>query len=81
VPMAHAAKFFELLGGAQRDGGSDGSGISKARLALLSGLTHFRDAIFQKQLTRFHQDRVGSERAILGDLKIIKYLPGGVMQE
>ena len=38
---AHAAEFFELLGGGKRDGGWDGSGVSNARLAILPGLTHY----------------------------------------
>jgi pimeloyl-ACP methyl ester carboxylesterase len=38
---AHAAQFFELLGGGKKDGGWDGSGISNARLAILPGLTHY----------------------------------------
>ena len=41
VQTAHAVKFFELLGGGQRDGGWDGSGFSKARLAILPGVTHY----------------------------------------
>jgi pimeloyl-ACP methyl ester carboxylesterase len=41
VPAAHAAQFFELLGGGKKDGGWDGSGIAKARLAILPGLTHY----------------------------------------
>ncbi|HEY2942790.1 MAG TPA: alpha/beta hydrolase [Vicinamibacteria bacterium] len=41
VRTAHAVQFFELLGGGQRDGGWDGSGISPARLAILPGLTHY----------------------------------------
>ena len=41
VRTAHAVQFFELLGGGQKDGGWDGSGVSKARLAILPGLTHY----------------------------------------
>ncbi len=41
VRPAHIVQFFELLGGGQRDGGWDGSGISNARLAILPGLTHY----------------------------------------
>ena len=41
VSPAHAVQFFELLGGGQKDGGWDGSGVSKARLAILPGLTHY----------------------------------------
>jgi len=40
-PPAHAAEFFGLLGGGQRDGGWDGSGLSNARLAILPGMTHY----------------------------------------
>ena len=40
-PPAHAAEFFALLGGGQRDGGWDGSGLSNARLAILPGMTHY----------------------------------------
>ena len=41
IPPAHAAQFFELLGGGKKDGGWDGSGMSNARLAILPGLTHY----------------------------------------
>lgn len=41
VRTAHAVEFFELLGGGQKDGGWDGSGMSNARLAILPGLTHY----------------------------------------
>jgi len=41
VRTAHAVEFFELLGGGRADGGWDGSGISKARLAILPGVTHY----------------------------------------
>jgi pimeloyl-ACP methyl ester carboxylesterase len=41
VPPSHIVRFFELLGGGKRDGGLDGSGMSKARLAILPGLTHY----------------------------------------
>ncbi len=42
MPPSHAAQFFELLGGGQRDAGWDGSGMSPtARLAILPGLTHY----------------------------------------
>lgn len=44
VPVSHAAEFFELLGGSQKDGGWDGSGISNARLAILPGVTHYNIA-------------------------------------
>lgn len=40
-PPAHAAEFFGLLGGGQRDAGLDGSGIPEARLAILPGTTHY----------------------------------------
>jgi pimeloyl-ACP methyl ester carboxylesterase len=37
----HAVQFFQLLGGGKKDAGWDGSGMSKARLAILPGLTHY----------------------------------------
>lgn len=40
-PPAHAVELFGLLGGGKRDGGWDGSGRPKARLAILPGLTHY----------------------------------------
>lgn len=41
VRTAHAVEFFELLGGGKADAGWDGSGMSKARLAILPGTTHY----------------------------------------
>lgn len=41
IPPMHAAQFFELLGGGKRDAGRDGAGMSSARLAILSGTTHY----------------------------------------
>lgn len=40
MPRA-AVEFFELLGGGQKDAGWDGSGVSKSRLAILPGITHY----------------------------------------
>jgi len=40
VRPEHVVEFFQLLGG-RRDAGWDGSGISKARLAILPGVTHY----------------------------------------
>ncbi len=40
-PPALAAEFFELLGGGQRDAGWDGSGMPRARLAILPATTHY----------------------------------------
>lgn len=40
-PPAHAVEVFGLLGGGQRDGGWDGSGQPRSRLAILPGLTHY----------------------------------------
>jgi pimeloyl-ACP methyl ester carboxylesterase len=37
----HMVEFFHLLGGGMKDGGVDGSGMSKARLAILPGTTHY----------------------------------------
>jgi pimeloyl-ACP methyl ester carboxylesterase len=41
VRPAHVVEFFELLGGGRRDAGWDRSGMSRARLAILPGLTHY----------------------------------------
>jgi len=41
VRTSHAVEFFELLGGGQKDAGWDGSGMSKSRLAVLPGITHY----------------------------------------
>jgi pimeloyl-ACP methyl ester carboxylesterase len=41
MPSSHMAAFYELLGGSQKDPGWDGSGMSRARLAILPGLTHY----------------------------------------
>ena len=41
TPPTHSAEFFALLGGGQRDGGLDGSGMTHSRLAILPGKTHY----------------------------------------
>jgi pimeloyl-ACP methyl ester carboxylesterase len=41
IVARHGVEFFELLGGGKKDGGWDGSGISKGRLAILPGVTHY----------------------------------------
>ena len=41
VRTSHAVAFFDLLGGGQKDGGYDGSGMSASRLAILPGMTHY----------------------------------------
>jgi pimeloyl-ACP methyl ester carboxylesterase len=41
LPPRHAVEFFELLGGGQRDASWDGSGMTKHRLAILPGVTHY----------------------------------------
>lgn len=40
-PPSHAVEMFGLLGGGQRDGGWDGSGQPKSRLAIVPGFTHY----------------------------------------
>jgi pimeloyl-ACP methyl ester carboxylesterase len=40
-PPAHSVELFGLLGGGKRDGGWDGSGKGKNRLAILPGVTHY----------------------------------------
>jgi pimeloyl-ACP methyl ester carboxylesterase len=41
----HAVDFFELLGGGQRDAHWDRSGMTKHRLAILPGTTHYEIAV------------------------------------
>jgi pimeloyl-ACP methyl ester carboxylesterase len=41
VPPSHAVELFGLLGGGKKDGGWDGSGKPKSRLAILPGHTHY----------------------------------------
>jgi pimeloyl-ACP methyl ester carboxylesterase len=41
VPPRHAVEFFELLGGGKRDAGFDRSGMTRHRLAILPGVTHY----------------------------------------
>jgi pimeloyl-ACP methyl ester carboxylesterase len=41
IPPVHAAEFFGLLGGGERDAGWDGSGMPESRLAILPGTTHY----------------------------------------
>jgi pimeloyl-ACP methyl ester carboxylesterase len=44
LPPAHAAEFFALLGGGKKDAGWDNSGLTKHRLAILPGVTHYNMA-------------------------------------
>ena len=58
-PPSHAVELFSLLGGGQRDGGWDGSGRPKSRLAILPGLTHytiFSDETLASTALRFLDD-------------------------
>ena len=58
-PPSHAVELFSLLGGGQRDGGWDGSGRPKSRLAILPGLTHytiFSDELLASTALRFLDD-------------------------
>jgi pimeloyl-ACP methyl ester carboxylesterase len=41
LPPAHAVEFFGLLGGGLRDAGWDHSGMTRHRLAVLPGVTHY----------------------------------------
>jgi pimeloyl-ACP methyl ester carboxylesterase len=41
IRPSHAAAFYELLGGGQKDAGWDGSGMIASRLAILPWLTHY----------------------------------------
>ena len=37
----HIVRFYQLLGGGLRDGGWDGAGMARHRLAILPGVTHY----------------------------------------
>jgi pimeloyl-ACP methyl ester carboxylesterase len=41
LPPSHAVEFFELLGGGRRDASWDRSGMTRHRLAILPGVTHY----------------------------------------
>jgi pimeloyl-ACP methyl ester carboxylesterase len=41
MPPSHAVEFFGLLGGGQRDANWDRSGMTRHRLAILPGVTHY----------------------------------------
>src|SRR5437879_6491396 len=41
IPPSHAVEFFELLGGGHRDAGWDHSGMTRHRLPILPGVTHY----------------------------------------
>jgi len=41
LPPSHTVEFFELLGGGKRDANWDGPGMTRHRLAILPGLTHY----------------------------------------
>jgi pimeloyl-ACP methyl ester carboxylesterase len=41
LPPSHAVELFELLGGGRRDANWDRSGMTKHRLAILPGVTHY----------------------------------------
>jgi pimeloyl-ACP methyl ester carboxylesterase len=41
MPPSHAVEFFGLLGGGRHDAGWDRSGMTRHRLAVLPGLTHY----------------------------------------
>jgi pimeloyl-ACP methyl ester carboxylesterase len=41
ISPLHAAEFFDLLGGGQKDAGWDGSLPTEMRLAIMPGLTHY----------------------------------------
>ncbi len=41
IRPAHAVRFFELLGGGQKEAGWDGAGMPNSRLAILPATTHY----------------------------------------
>jgi len=59
-PPSHAVELFALLGGGLKDGGWDGSGMTKNRLAILPGLTHynlFADPVLAEVANRFLEEK------------------------
>ncbi len=59
ISPVHAAEFFELLGGGKQEGKWDGSGMPKARLAILPGTTHytiFTSPLLAEVVRRFLQE-------------------------
>lgn len=48
ISPSHMVEFFGKLGGGQKDAAWDGSGLSRSRLAILPGLTHYN--IFRSPL-------------------------------
>jgi hypothetical protein len=41
LPPSHAVEFFGLLGGGKRDANWDRTGMTRHRLAILPGVTHY----------------------------------------
>lgn len=41
LPPRHAVEFFELLGGGRREANWDRAGMTRHRLAILPGATHY----------------------------------------
>jgi pimeloyl-ACP methyl ester carboxylesterase len=65
-PPSHAAEFFALLGGGQRDPGFDVAARPLARLAVLPGLTHytiFNAPALQSAVIEFLESESGSAAA------------------
>ena len=51
MPPRHAVEMFELLGGGGRDASWDRSGMTRHRLAILPGATHY-DTNVRPELAR-----------------------------
>lgn len=62
LPPPHAVEFFGLLGGGKRDAGWDLSGLTRHRLAILPGLTHY-DIFTSPALVRAVLPFLNGERA------------------
>jgi hypothetical protein len=70
LPPRHAVEFFELLGGGKRDDVWDRSGMTRYRLAILPGLTHYdidvAPALAATAATFLGDDRANAVTVALG---------------
>ena len=65
VPPSHAVEFFQLLGGGQKDGGWDKSGLTNSRLSILPGTTHyeiFRSPLMVAVVTSFLDETIADKK-------------------
>jgi pimeloyl-ACP methyl ester carboxylesterase len=65
IPPSHAVEFFGLLGGGQKDGGWDRTGLSNSRLSILPDVTHyeiFRSPLMAAAVTSFLDEPVADKK-------------------